>query len=135
MPHVAILYNQLQTRGIDSIKIQRAVDAFKEQILLVRNKIRVEKMLVQVHIPPGKRKVRSSENNNIVAKEVCDIITVAVEDRMSFTAHLTLATLFDPRYFEDNSVNFPEEQFNTVLQYYPFVDATKLKSELRKYLI
>jgi hypothetical protein len=42
MPHVAILYYQLQTRGIDSIKIQRAVDTFKQQILLVRNKIRVE---------------------------------------------------------------------------------------------
>jgi hypothetical protein len=41
MPHVAIKNNQFQAGGIDAIKFQKAVDAFKQQVLSVRNKIRV----------------------------------------------------------------------------------------------
>jgi hypothetical protein len=60
MPHVAIKYNQFQTGGIDAIKVQKAVDAFKQQVLSVRNKIRVADVGPSTYA--GKRKVRSYKN-------------------------------------------------------------------------
>jgi hypothetical protein len=55
MPQVAIKNNQFQTGGIDAIKVQKAVDGFKQQVLSVRNKIRVADAGPSTYA--GKRKV------------------------------------------------------------------------------
>lgn len=125
MPHVEILFCQIQKRGIDSVFVKSCIEIFKNHIQNVREGIDDFVCTNQM-----KRK-RSDENKVMNAKEICDIILVSVNDRLSFTGHLSLASLFDTTFFEKYRINFPKYIFDEVLQHYPsIVDNNKLTAEL-----
>lgn len=131
MPHVEIFFNQTQTRGIDSLQIQKTVDTFEQQISNIR--LRIDSLLPpeDAEEPTRKRQKTSiGESNSVVAKEVCDNILTQIKDRFDFKDHLSAAKLFDSINFKNYRQTFPQNYFELTVMSYPMLDSVKLKSEL-----
>ena len=84
MPHVDILYNQIQARGIDNFKASKAVQAFKASVQVARN----DCSTTNVTAHGDTTRPRYSEERSVVAKEICGVILSQSEERFSFAGHL-----------------------------------------------
>lgn len=89
MPHVYILYNQLQKRTIDPIEISIAITKFKKNIIKKRNNIDI---FLNEDTQTLKRKKTNDTNDSrmATAKEVCDIIVVNIKNRFEYKDHYML---------------------------------------------
>jgi len=120
MPHVDILYNELQHRSIDCIKARKYVDDFKSAVQSVRNSADLDLPAGGSAPPPPEaqaqcsrdddltsepktKRARFSDIKRIVAKEVCDVITTGINDRFHFLDHLSVEILFEPTLFDTKS--------------------------------
>ena len=80
MPHCDILFNQLQQRDVDSVKVHKYISTFKSNIQMVRNSIdydyyvEEEEEEEEENAPPNKRS-RFEDSCKVSTKEVC-VITV-----------------------------------------------------------
>ena len=84
MPHVEIIYNQMQSRDIDAFKVHEYLSNFKYSILEIRNSNYCEN--------PSKQLMAG-------AKEVCDNLCVDIGERYSFSKQLIAAKLFNKNSF------------------------------------
>lgn len=82
MPHVEVIYNQMQSGEISLFKVNEYITDFKTVILPIRN---------------SKYRDNSSKTLMVEAKEVCDWICVDVMDRYYFTKHLVADKLFNKK--------------------------------------
>ena len=134
MPHVEILFNQIQMRGIDSAQLQKAIEQFQLQIINIRNLTNSTDNNNQQRNneePARKRqKMTAGEDKAVIAKEVCDTILSQISDRFDFNDHLSAAKLFDSQNFKTYSHSFPQKYFDETVRSYPKLDSVKLKSEL-----
>jgi len=71
------------------------------------------------------------ETRKIAAKEVCDIFIVNVKERFDYKNHLHASHLFLSNKFLTYENKFPNDNFNKTVEAYPFLDVTKLKTELQ----
>ncbi|KAJ4425670.1 hypothetical protein ANN_27866 [Periplaneta americana] len=126
MPHVDILYNQLQKRLIDSVSANKAVTNFQHNIQQVRDSIDTIN-----ENPPSekKRKVETSDTRKVAAKEICDTVITQAVDRFKFTGHLTASKLFVTEKFNKYK-EFPEMLLNEIHKAYPFINVPRLRTEL-----
>lgn len=127
MPHVDILYQQLQKRIIDTVTVNSAISSFKSAVESVRNTVD------DISEEPSSTKRRRQEtpaSRRVAAKEVCDVISVQAKERFSFTGHLMASNLFSSENFVSFNRNFPEDSLFQACQAYPFVDSSKLRTEL-----
>ena len=77
MPHVDIFFNQVQTRGIESVQIQNAIEQFERQIIRIRSVINnLEQEGVSEE--SAKRRQKVDDIRSVVAKEVCDNILIQI---------------------------------------------------------
>lgn len=129
MPHVDILYNQLQKRETDSTTVKNNIDSFIKEISKIRNQMGTlcEGNIVHSN---NKRKHRGDELKR-EAIEVCDNIISQIKQRFDFTGHLVASNLFLADNFEKYDDNFPEGYFNETINVYPYFDSKKLKTELQ----
>lgn len=129
MPHVDILYNQLQKRETDSTTVKNNINSFIKEISKIRNQMGTlcEGNIVQSN---NKRKHRGDELKR-EAIEVCDNIISQIKQRFDFTGHLVASNLFLADNFEKYNDNFPEGYFNETINVYPYFDSKKLKTELQ----
>ena len=128
MPHVDILYNQLQARSIDPIKARNAVTHFTAAVKQIRESTS------HIHIvaeSSKNNKRRKLEGRDIDAKEVCDRITQESCDRFKSLSHLDAANLLNSAKFMVFSENFPEMELEYAVKYYSTLDKSRLKTELR----
>lgn len=127
MPHVDILYNQLQKRQIDSVSANKAVTNFQHNIQQVRDSIGTIN-----ENPPSekKRKVETSDTRKVAAKEICDTVITQAVDRFKFTGHLTASKLFVTEKFNKYNKEFPEMLLNEIHKAYPFINVPRLRTEL-----
>jgi len=65
-----------------------------------------------------------------VAKEVCDILIVCVKDRFEYKAHLNASLLFMSTEFPLYEKNFPQTYVDETIEAYPFLNKSKLQTEL-----
>ncbi|CAH1985437.1 unnamed protein product [Acanthoscelides obtectus] len=133
LPHVAILFNQFQSRNKDSVQLLKDIDVFEKAIVLIRDTTEdIQQTVENEHGDNGnkRRKVGPEERNCIIAKEVCDIIIVQTKERLSYRGHLEAASLLDTQNFTNYSRYFPAKILNSVVTYYPMVNKEKLKTEL-----
>ncbi|CAH2016810.1 unnamed protein product [Acanthoscelides obtectus] len=85
-PHVDILYNQLQSRNEDSVQLQKDLVIFEKSIDNIRGQIDDIKKYTETKFESNKRRRTDDGIRGVIAKEVCDIITMQVKDRFSFRA-------------------------------------------------
>lgn len=130
MPHVDILFKQMQMREIDPVVAKKNTEHFTDEISKIRNNVdnHDENNSEKESLPKRRRDdklVRIME-----AKEVCDVIICQAKERFSFTGHLVAANLFLPECFPKYVQCFPDKYLNLTVQAYPFLDSKKLRTEL-----
>lgn len=131
MPHVDILYNQMQKSTADSLKIKIAISSFETEVIKIRNNIDTIAAEYGEDNKAKRRRENTHISRNVAAKEVCDVILNQVRLRFSFTNHLLAANLFDSKHFPNYNKIFPEKNLKTVVDTYPFLKFQQLKSELQ----
>lgn len=101
MPHVSILYSQLQKRTSDSVTIKICITEFEKSIQNERDNIHTirESELADIDDSQARKRRKTEERNSYVsttvqAKEVCDTIIAEIKRRSSFTGYLEIANLF-----------------------------------------
>lgn len=128
MPHVDILFKQLQMRDIDVISVKNCILSFNNNIQIIRNTI------LESEVPSTstakKRKTTAEDPKRRTALEICDIIISEINHRFSFNDHLMISQLFYIEKFEAYTTNFPQNILKMVTANYPTVNISKLKSEL-----
>ena len=130
MPLVEMFYNILQKRVTTVVLVKEHLRKFCDNISNIRNEISdspadgSSKCNVS-----NKRKL--SVNKSACVIECCDIIIQQAEERFGKTEHLECFNLVNPKTFGEMKCKFPEDLCNNSAKYYPFIEAGKLKSELR----
>ncbi|CAH1974621.1 unnamed protein product [Acanthoscelides obtectus] len=83
-PHVDILYNQLQSRNQDSVQLQKDLVIFEKSTDNIRGQIDDIKKYTETKFESNKRRRTDDSIRGVIAKEVCNIITMQVKDRFFF---------------------------------------------------
>ena len=125
MPHIDILYAQLQSRQIDACQLKSHLDEFYRHINKVRNDLDQ-----QDAFPTESKRRKVTSNRSVEAKEVCDIISFQCRERFSFSGHLEANKLFLASNFAAYISQFPVEQLQSTVNAYPMLNKDKLQSEL-----
>ncbi|CAH1968453.1 unnamed protein product [Acanthoscelides obtectus] len=111
MPHVDILFNQLQKRKIQLAQVKTSIDNFEKCIVDLRNKIddiinEAKSICTELQGNKKRRRNNSSHDHRVAALEVCDYIVNSANDRFQFKDHLVAASLFSPNTLENTVVSF-----------------------------
>ena len=61
---------------------------------------------------------------------VCDMIVNYINERFQFSDHLYVSKLFLVEKFPQYCVEFPENDFQTTIKFYPTINGPKLRTEL-----
>ncbi|XP_018328999.1 zinc finger MYM-type protein 1 isoform X3 [Agrilus planipennis] len=136
MPHVDILFNQLQKGSIDPIEVETAVHNFEKGINHIRNNI--DDIIIEassnVCTEPQEKKIKRAHigrfNHRIAALEICDLITNSAKDRFMFNDHLLAASLFFSEHFGEYWSKFPDDKLATTCIAYPTLEKERLRTEL-----
>ncbi|PSN44880.1 hypothetical protein C0J52_06194 [Blattella germanica] len=129
MPHVDILFNQLQNRNLDASKVQTYLSSFTTEV----NKIRDSVGSIEIERDNQNSKrinVSNTQTRVAAAKEVCDVILTQKDVRFQFTDHLCISTILQETNFSKFSVEFPEKMLHECVKLFPFFDKEKLHTEL-----
>lgn len=134
MPHVDILYNQLQLTYTDAVRTKANVDHFVKAIDKERaNMDKVTELVNQYPENAPKRSRREEDfylSRTVAAKETCDIITTQIKTRFSFTTSCSAVSLFESQKFEEFEQKFPEKLLEDTVNVYSFLEKNRLKTEL-----
>lgn len=146
MPHVDILYNQLQSRQTDAVKLRKCILNFNAQVQQLRENVSDLSVAAEsqnsntgdAHTPLKEDKIprhRQQRNNaqtlNVVAaKEVCDLILAQANDRFEYTDHLEAAMLVFEEKFESYCSNFPTRILDVCVKAFPMLEKDMLRTEL-----
>ncbi|CAH2021036.1 unnamed protein product [Acanthoscelides obtectus] len=132
MPHVDILFNQLQKRKTEPAQVKTAIDNFEKCIVDVRNKIddiinEAKSICTEPQGNKRRRRNNSSHDHRVAALEVCDNIVDSANDRFQFKDHLVAASPFSPNTLKNTVVSF---LLTTTCLAYPELEKSRLKTEL-----
>lgn len=116
VPHVEVIYNQMQSGEIYEFIVKEHVTDFNTAILEIRNSMHCEN--------PSKMLMAEAE-------EVCDFIRVDLVDRFSFNKQFVAAKLFNKKSFTRFNNRLPTEEISLTTEAYPMIDKQKLENELR----
>ena len=135
MPHVDILYAQLQEHQVCSTFIQTCLQNFVKYINNVREKIpdifnNTSCTMSEEPLAKRPRSLSIDEETSLILKKVCDIIISHCCSLFEFTGHLVAATLFDSGSFSSFEQCFPTKVVEVAAKSFPFLDESRFCSEL-----
>jgi hypothetical protein len=130
MPLIEMFYNILQKKVTTMVLVKEYLCKFCDNIRNIRNEISNSPADGSVMCDLSKKRKRSV-NKNACVIECCDIIIQQAEERFGKTEHLQCFNLVDPATFSDMKCTFPGDLCDSCEKYYPFIEAGKLKNELR----
>ena len=118
--------SQLQSRNIDSAKVNDFLKAFNCSIQKLRDDSHLSECIITSE--PIKRK--KHPDKSVAVKEVCDEILMQCRERFSFTNHLEASKLFLVNNFSIYTEQFPNYALKQTVAAYPMLEEEKLKAEL-----
>uniref|UniRef100_H3ARG5 DUF4371 domain-containing protein n=1 Tax=Latimeria chalumnae TaxID=7897 RepID=H3ARG5_LATCH len=124
MPHVDMLYSQLQKRDIDTVYVD-SINKVRESIEDLGSKLPDES-----EFPRWSHSRTEIKTTKQVAQEVCDIIIVHAKEHFAFTKHLVSAKLLQSDLFERHNQCFPLQALTNTVQAYPMMNKERLHTEL-----
>ncbi|CAH1977644.1 unnamed protein product [Acanthoscelides obtectus] len=132
MPHVDILFNQLQKRKTEPAQVKTAIDNFEKCIVDVRNKIddiinEVKSICTEPQGNKRRRRNNSSHYHRVAALEVYDNIVNSAND-IFLVKDLVAAFLFFPENFGEYCGKFPDDKLETTCLAYPESEKSCLKT-------
>ena len=127
MPHVDIIYAQLQKHQVCSKFIQPCLQNFVKSINNVKEKFLdiLHNTSCTMSEEPLAKRPRSSgidEETSLILKEVCDIIISNCYSWFEFTGHLVAATLFDSGSFSSFEQCLPTKVVEVGAKSFPILD-------------
>ncbi|CAH1102731.1 unnamed protein product [Psylliodes chrysocephalus] len=135
MPHLEIIFKQLQTIYTDPIKAKQDLKNFKNVMQKIRNEIykiidKIDSGLLETEdeLVPQKRlryprsDLSVSTNRKIEALEVCGSIIKQIRTRFTFTGHLIATALFMKEHFIEYQKNFPDQLLSDTVNAYQFLE-------------
>ncbi|CAH1113879.1 unnamed protein product [Psylliodes chrysocephalus] len=144
MPHIEIIFKQLQTINTDLIKAKQELKNFENAMQKIRNEIdkiidKIDSELLETEdelVPQKRRRYarydRSvSINRKIEALEVCDSIIKQIKTRFTFTGHLIAAALFMKEDFIEYQKYFPDQLLSDTVNAYQFIEKIVLKQNCK----
>ncbi|XP_042240779.1 zinc finger MYM-type protein 1-like, partial [Homarus americanus] len=126
MPHVDIMFSQLQSRNIDAAKANASLKVFNSAV----QKLRDECDAMVLLLPPEQKRRKFKTDKLAAAKEVCDVILLQCRERFSFTNHLEASKLLLVNNFPVYAKNFPSNELEQAVAAYPMLEKDKLRTEL-----
>nr|CAH7759836.1 unnamed protein product [Callosobruchus chinensis] len=129
IPHVEVLYNQIQSRNTDDVQLHRDIETFETCVAYVKSETEDIQNDTEKSYAAAKRR-REESSRSVYAKEVCNVIVAQIKDRFSFRGHLQAEELFVTESFEEFSKDFPANVLDAVCAAYPFLCQSRLKTEL-----
>ena len=131
MPHVDLLYAQMQSRLMNSASANAAINNFNTSIQKIRDKIGSSTSTLNIEAEGNEPRCKRRCSNYIPdAKEVCDILVSQCNQRFQFKSHLSVSQLLQKDKFPSFIKCFPDETLDEVVTAYPGLDKSKLKTEL-----
>lgn len=131
MPHVDILFNQLQKRVTDPVQVKEHINVFENHIKMTRDNIERSAEVKEGNGVSRKRNHEEMSGNRLrEAREVCDVIITQASERFSFTGHLSASNLFVSEMFPEYCTSFPTKHLISTVEAFPFLDQKKLETEL-----
>ncbi|XP_063745024.1 zinc finger MYM-type protein 1-like [Eleginops maclovinus] len=130
MPHVDMMYQQLQKRDIDMVFIKRALQNFTSSIQAIRDQSSSQQQQQEAPGTTRSRRALGEQEKQRLSKEICDTILGHAKARFSFTSHLVSAVLLEAELFDRHRTTFPEEALNTTVRAYPMLHKERLRTEL-----
>lgn len=118
MPHVQVIFYQMQCRDIDVTKAHEFITNFKRAISEIRNSKYCE----------NPTKTLMAE-----AKQVCDCVCADIAEIFSSTKQLAAAKLFNKDCFTNFKQNVPLEEVEVATEAHPMIAKERLLTELRTF--
>ncbi|XP_070822084.1 zinc finger MYM-type protein 1-like [Chaetodon trifascialis] len=128
MPHVDMLYQQLQKKDIDAVFIKHALQSFTSSVQVIRDSSQQQQEVATGTTRP--RRALGEEEKQKLSREICNTILDQAKQRFSFSDHLVSATLLKAEMFEQHCHTFPVEALNATVRAYPMLNKAKLRTEL-----
>lgn len=128
MPHVTILYDQLQMKNMDASEVRHSVEVFRKSVNELRDSLDASNSKQPGYVKS--KRVKMECNRVADAKDVCDRVMVETECRFESTSHLDISKLLEPKNFKTYSAKFPEKLLELAVKSYPMLNRGKLMSEL-----
>src|SRR6201990_1711383 len=124
MPHVDIMFSQLQSILIDAVKANNYLQTFNYEIQKIRDEY------INISFPSEPKRRKFNTDRSIAAKEVCDVILIQCRERFSFTKHLEASKLFLIDNFLEYMKHFPSDALGQAVASYPMLEKENLRTEL-----
>jgi hypothetical protein len=136
LKHVDILYNIIQARHSNGLKITLALKDFETVIDDIRentNKYFIEDLTAddENHFQFRKRSKRDDRNIELDAKEACNVIVHQMKERFKNSQVFASFTIVDPKKFSLYKDNFPEEELTEILKNYNMLSKEQMGNELK----
>lgn len=141
MPHVEIVFKQLQKKNTDPVRVKQDLKIFENEIQKIRDQM--DTIIEDIDLedledepPPHKRSRTQSTSDSLINKkrealEICDCIIQQINTRFSFSGHLVATNLFAVDNFPEYRDRFPDKFLCEVVDVYPFLEKSRLKTELQ----
>ncbi|VEN59217.1 unnamed protein product [Callosobruchus maculatus] len=137
VPHVDILFNQLQKVTTDALKIHNNIGDFERAIGKIRSEIgNTETQPVDQNnselTPPSSRRRRTADKSERRRQsiEVCDSILLEIKTRFQCIGHSILSKLVSFNQFPLFEKEFPEDFLEEAIKFYPCLNGGRLRTEL-----
>ncbi|CAH1377244.1 unnamed protein product, partial [Tenebrio molitor] len=132
IPHVEVLFSQVESREASSSYIQTCLEKFEAQIIEVMDRkidLLGEEASGDLEASASKRPRLddASDTNRAFLEEYFDVLLNQIKDRYDFTGHLSAAALFSPNLIYTHRHRFPEDTFNSTVATYRFENKVKEK--------
>lgn len=143
MPHVDIVFKQLQKQNTDPVKVKQDLQNFENEIQKIRDQMDtiiadIDLEDLEDEMPPHKRPrtQRTLTSDSLINKkrealEICDCIIQQINTRFSFCGHLVATNLFAVDNFAEYRNKFPDKFLCEVVNVYPFLEKSRLRTELQ----
>ncbi|GBL93496.1 hypothetical protein AVEN_59692-1 [Araneus ventricosus] len=132
MPHVDVLYNQLQKTRTDAALIRKQVNVFQQS--LERERKRMDTVTKEISASYETSRKRKRENfhinRTVAAREICDVISNQVKKRFCFISHYSAVSLLEAPKFQEYEKKFPTQILDQTTDVYSMLQKDRLKTEL-----
>ncbi|GBO18562.1 hypothetical protein AVEN_71783-1 [Araneus ventricosus] len=132
MPHVDVLYNQLQKTRTVAALIRKQVNVFQQSLERERKRMdTVTKEISASYETSRKRKRKNIHiNRTVAAREICDVISNQVKERFCFISHYSAVSLLEAPKFQEYEKKFPTQILDQTTDVYSMLQKDRMKTEL-----
>ena len=117
MPHVEILFHQIQSRQINAVFARNCVKNFEIQINKIRNNIDVANDQSSSNLPEVEHHQIQETRFDVEAKEACDVVLMQSQERFKFSGHLIAARLVEESSYATFVKEFPQLVLDDVIEF------------------